>query len=582
MQTLTQEQFKKKYGDSGLSLFQPSAPVPKEDGYVKRVTDTVGQDIYDRSLRMNEILGRKDSSVAEKALQFTGQGAGLAAKTLETTVGEIPGVKQVLGVVGSGINWLATSNLSPIKHLGDLIGSSKTLQEATMLYDSDKNFKDSVDGVANLVRLGMDIEVAKDTTNFAKNVTNKIVGKITTPTIKAGGKTLTLDQIHTPSGQKFIDSLPKEQQQLVSAFDNKNSLLNQIKTQKALGKDVTDLQNTFNQEFGVKPVADAVESSSVSANTAKNIAKDIIPSRERLVNTEVTKALDLTQADVRNISLSTGNDTGAFLADNNLIGVNVAETSSNLQKFLNENYTRVRTEVGSVKEKFRKTEIPTYYEALGEIKKQITDVPGLQADNYIVDALLKKKILSLEDVQQAKELMDKHFSLYKVVGDVKEGVAKTGLANIRGSLKSFIENKVKNNTGADISDLNNNVATARSIQDAIETRSTRGMTRANVSAGDIVTFLTGSGLSGGNPLIGLVAVLAKKIYQSPAFKLRFAKFLDGLNDSRKLKVLEDLKAGKLPPEIKIQSGNNSSSQPKIQPKNPTTQTTKKTKKSLIP
>lgn len=283
----------------------------------------------------------------------------------------------------------------------------------------------------------------------------------------------------------------------------------------------------------------------------KTISKDIIPTKGRIVNTEVTKALDLTQGDVKNIALSTGNDVGEFLSSKNLIGTTVKETTDKLNNFSKSNYDAVRGEISKVKSLYPANTVPRYKEALTSIKQQIKDTPGLQKTNLEVDTLLKKKNLTLGDIQRTKELMDEHFSLYKATGDVKEGVAKSGLTNIRTDLKTFIEKQVELKTGADIRALNNNVSTSRSILDAIETRSTRGLTRANISTSDIVTFLTGSAV--GSPVFGLVSVLAKKLYESPTLKLKFSKWLDGLNDAKRLEIQTNLEKGILPKEIKIQS-----------------------------
>jgi len=182
MKTLTAEQFAKLYGNESLSAFDstqkvtPSTmqPEPTEP----KLTDIVGQDIYDSSERVSQILDRKDTGAITKGVQVFGQGAGLAATTLEQTAMKVPGVKQVAQGIGAGINWLTTSDMSPIKALGDVIGSSKTLQTAVQLYDSDQNFKDSVDAVANIVRLGGDVDGVVNSANFAANVTNKVIKNV--------------------------------------------------------------------------------------------------------------------------------------------------------------------------------------------------------------------------------------------------------------------------------------------------------------------------------------------------------------------------------------------------------------------
>lgn len=492
---------------------------PTEKGYVDKIIDKTGTSLYERSERVGDIMKRPDTGLGIKGLQIVGQGAGLGADIIESTVGEIPGVKQAVGAFGSGINWLATSKWSPIKHLGDLIGESKVLQEAVTLYDTDQDFKDTVDATSNLVRLGGDVEAIVGGANFAKNVTEKVLNKV--------------------KGKTGLTPVAGE-------------------GTKALEAPVNIVPKTTTKPIVETPIG----------KTATNIVKDVTPTRERFINTEVTKALDLTQGDVKNIYMKTGNDVGKFIADKNLIGNNLIETVEKIDNFYNETYKAVRSEIKKVKTVYEADSVPTYKEALTQIKGQISDVAGLQRVNKEVDALLGKQTINLSDVQRVKELLDDQFQLYKATGEPKVGREKQGLTNIRKELRSFIEDEVKKNTGADIKALNNDVSTARSISDAIEMRSTRGLTRATISAADIVTFFAGSTVA--SPLGGAIAVLLKKIYQSPTFKLRFAKWLDDMSDVQKLKVKQDLENGiipkNMPEELKPQESSKiPSNQEKISP-----------------
>jgi hypothetical protein len=461
---------------------------PKEESFLGGLK----QDLNTRVERTGEILNRPSQDVQLgnvtipggliKGTQLFGQGAGLAANAIEKTVEQVPGVKQTLKAFGGGIDWL--SKTPPVKALGDAIGGTQAVQEVTKLYDTDKEFKDTVDAVANIVRLGGDIQLASDAVNFTKNVTNKIV-----------------------------------------------ALKNAVKPEGTAG--VTPISALAASR--VKPVV-------------SGIARDVIPTSERLINTEITKALGLTPSDVKNISLSTGNEVGQFIADNNLIRNTLPELTKSVDDFVSTNYKAVRTEIGKVKNTYTQDTVPRYTEALTEIQKQILDVPGLQTANKEVATLLKKKNPTLSDVQRVKELMDEHFNLYKVTGDVKESVAKQGLANMRKEIKEFVETEVKTNTGVDIKPLNNNVQTARSISDAVETRSTKGLTKSTLSVADLGTFIAASVV--GTPVAGILAIVAKKVYESPTFKLKVSKYLDDISDSRKAQIKADLEKGKTPKEIK--------------------------------
>lgn len=284
------------------------------------------------------------------------------------------------------------------------------------------------------------------------------------------------------------------------------------------------------------------------ATGAKKIAGEVVPSAERVVNYQVTKALDLTAGDVKNINLSTGNEVGQFLADKNLIKGNKVETEKAIKEFYDNQYKTVRDEIGKVTNTYDANSVPRYKQALQEIQKQVGSTTGLEDATNEIKTLLKKETISLNDVQRAKELLDEHFNLYKVTGDVKEGVTKQGLSNLRTDLKEFIENEVKNNTGADIKALNNDVSTSRSTLNAIEERSTRGLTSSNIKIGDLGVFGVGSAL--GSPLVGVAAVIGKKILESSAIRLKIARYLDSISDARKLKIKETLINGQVPTEIK--------------------------------
>lgn len=461
MNSVTKEQFAATYGTQALSAFQPLSQPPQT--YTQRVASSFKTDLDKRV----EAVGRIQSSNASplsKATQTFGQGAGLAANAIESTVGEIPGVKQGLAAIGQGINRLATSK--PIVKIADAIGDNQTLQELTKFYDNDQEFKDTVDSVANIFRLGGDLAVGGT------------AGKA--PRAAAQG-------IKVPA----------------------------LKVPQAV----------------------------------KGVAKDVLPSADRVVNSQVSKALELTAGDIKNINLSTGNEPGRFLADHNLIGANVDETVKNITTFKDTNYNQVRTEIGKVTKDYTPAQIPRFHDALKQIEKQVTDVPGLEKVAVEVDNLLNARpTYALNDVQRVKELLDEHFDLYKVTGDVKESATKQGIANMRRELKEFIEKQTKQATGVDIKPLNNNVQTTRSLLDAIEERSTRGLTRSNIRIGDFGTAGIALGFTG-NPALALAAVIGKRIVESPTVALRFARMVDKFSDAQKLKFKQEIAAGKVPQEL---------------------------------
>jgi len=156
----------------------PNAQVAQEVEEQPSFGQEIATSANTRADRFGEILGREDTSAGRKGVQLFGQGAGLASGVIEAGVSRVPGVKQVFEGLGKGINFLATSENSPIKKLGDVIGESEALQGATTLYDTDQDFKDTVDAVANIAILSGDVTGAMQSKAFIKNVTKKLEGLI--------------------------------------------------------------------------------------------------------------------------------------------------------------------------------------------------------------------------------------------------------------------------------------------------------------------------------------------------------------------------------------------------------------------
>lgn len=304
MKTITAEEFKKKYGEVGLTqMFQPKSP---DTSYLGRVTEAVGTDINTRVEKTSEILNRPKTGIVEKGTQLFGQGAGLAANTLEKTIGEIPGVKQAVGLFGSGVNWLATSELSPVKHLGDIIGENKALQEVTTLYDNDKNFKDTIDAVANIARLGLDVSAAVKSGAYITNVTNKLSGGIVRGAV--GG----VKQV-VKGGQELLG---KSKQGLG------------VKIEKFVAEPIqkqyeTTLQRTTLQKFDEY------------ANVAKKAAQDFKEQTPlQLAGQKAQSALDTIQRKLKAIGEQKNGVLNQAVVGNKNVGNIVVKFRQNLQRYL--------------------------------------------------------------------------------------------------------------------------------------------------------------------------------------------------------------------------------------------------------
>lgn len=186
MQTISAEDFQKKYGQAGVAAFSAPTQKPTDKGYVSNVASAIGNDLSSRFADIGNRANVNSTDISKGQQPTLGNQVatgvniaknvfGATANAIEQPILQAPGVKQAATAIGEGMNWLTTSDLSPIKHLGDIIGSNKTLQAATHLYDTNPSFKDTVDALGNAVRLGADVSAIYNSANFTANVTNKII-----------------------------------------------------------------------------------------------------------------------------------------------------------------------------------------------------------------------------------------------------------------------------------------------------------------------------------------------------------------------------------------------------------------------
>lgn len=263
----------------------------------------------------------------------------------------------------------------------------------------------------------------------------------------------------------------------------------------------------------------------VKSSTPGRIVGEVLPTATDFKRSQVVKALDLTQGDLANISKKTGNDVTDFIVSNNLIKETPEAIVESLNALRKDTMAKVRSEVSKVTNTYTPDQLPGVKQGLTTILEGVDGVAGLENVASEIKALATKTDYSLNDVQRAKELIDQNSNIYSKIGDVKSGATAKGLDNIRGGIRSFIEDEVSKATqgNTDIAKLNNDVATSYSIEDAINTRATRNLTRQKISLGDSMAFLGGSAAF--NPAVGVGLYLGKKLIETPSFRLAFTKAL---------------------------------------------------------
>lgn len=262
----------------------------------------------------------------------------------------------------------------------------------------------------------------------------------------------------------------------------------------------------------------------ISESTVGRIASDISPTSYKMQQGQVVKALELTPGDLSTIQKSTGNDVTRFIVDKNLIKNTPEETAHALNDLRQTTMQEVRGEVGRVKNVYSSVDVPYVKNGLNVILQGVDKIPGLEDVAGEIKSLANKDTYTLNDIQRAKELLDENSNIYSKVGDVKTTSQAKGLSNIRDNMKTFIEDEVSKNTNGKtkIKQLNNDVQTSYAVEEAITNRAMKGMSRQYLNAFDLALGMGGAYF---NPLIGAGVVIAKKVAQSPAFRLKVAKLL---------------------------------------------------------
>jgi hypothetical protein len=286
------------------------------------------------------------------------------------------------------------------------------------------------------------------------------------------------------------------------------------------------------------------------AETATKVIADVSPTSYKVQQGQVVKALELTPGDLSNINKKTGNDVTKYIIENDLIKNSPEEIVQALNDKRKLTMGEVRGEIEKVKDLYSPENIPDLNKGLNVILKGVEDVPGLDATVKEIKDLIGKKEFNLSDVQKAKELIDENSNIYSKIGDVKSSSQAKGLDNIRDSLKTFIENEVELKTGGKVSikNLNNDVQTTYAIEDAINNRAMKGMSRQHISAFDLLVGLGGSAF---DPFLGVGLVIGKKVLESPSMRLSIAKALTKFSPEKIEKLTKDIKAKSISPESEL-------------------------------
>ena len=320
---------------------------------------------------------------------------------------------------------------------------------------------------------------------------------------------------------------------------------------------IAEISNAANKLSKVSQAVEPINAITKSAGKIKDVAQnsfvgrvagDIVPTVSDLQKNQVVKALDLTQGDLVTIGKKTGNDVTEFIVKNDLLKSSPEEIANALKEKRASTKELRNSEIAKVSSTYTPEQVPGVVKGLDTILEGVDGVAGLETVADEIRNLRSKTNFTLEDVQKAKDLIDSNSDIYSKIGDTKSSSTARGLDNIRSGIKTFIEDEVTKATqgATDIKQLNNDIQTSYAIEDAINTRSTRDLTRQKISLSDNIVLFGGGATF--NPAVGVGLYLGKKIIESPSFRLAFSDLLSSQPVNKIKTVVNEIKNKNVSPE----------------------------------
>lgn len=320
---------------------------------------------------------------------------------------------------------------------------------------------------------------------------------------------------------------------------------------------IAEISNAANKLSKVSQAVEPINAITKSAGKIKDVAQnsfvgrvagDVVKNVSDIQKENVVKALDLTPGDLTKIKDLTGNDITEFIVKNDLLKSSPEEIANALKEKRASTKELRNSEIAKDSTTYTPEQVPGVVKGLDTILEGVDGVAGLETVADEIRNLRSKTNFTLEDVQKAKDLIDDNSDIYSKIGDTKSSSTARGLDNIRSGIKTFIEDEVTKATqgATDIKQLNNDIQTSYAIEDAINTRSTRDLTRQKISLSDNIVLFGGGATF--NPAVGVGLYLGKKIIESPSFRLAFSDLLSSQPVNKIKTVVNEIKNKNVSPE----------------------------------
>ena len=210
----------------------------------------------------------------------------------------------------------------------------------------------------------------------------------------------------------------------------------------------------------------------------------------------------------------------------------VVEKLANLTKT---SKTQVDSSLASIKDLYKHSSTSKW---LNQVVKQLDDTPWMEE---VFDRAKELSVkldrwegLLLKEVNEVKRLIDSTNDLVSVTGDFKSGVTKQGLQNIRNDIKTFIEKSADKKWIKNIKELNKDTQLSKQLLDTIESNLEESWRTRLFWLTDILVWWTAT--FGSDLWTAAAVIAAKKVAESPRFKIALAKRLNKLPTDTKASI----------------------------------------------
>ncbi len=377
----------------------------------------MGTDIQNTGVDVNNAISGQGKYAGDNPVTRGFEAASSAVSGVGQVASEVlpSSVRGAIGKVGEAaggiVNWL-----------GDKLGNTKLAQDfVTQHPDAAKTLEQLAKTGASAGNIAGNILATDAGVKGAQAGVDAIAG--TKPSITVGGKTLTLDDIHSDVGLKHFKELSPADQQAVTNFDHLQSAKQMIDNAVKTGKDTTELQAMYDEmkqaiktpegstakmnEGGTGLIGQAKDAiSKIGTDTTEEKAANLQSLKEKITPKPTVKEAKLAMDQGRLIApteggiLTKGEPSKVLTSDQQLKSIQTIDRlipdHANLSE--PELYTELKNKIGETAQKLKPEmeKVPIKPETVKQITDEWTKVKADQKGNAYTPADVNVKKLQAD------------------------------------------------------------------------------------------------------------------------------------------------------------------------------------------